>query len=159
MRLFTKYSRVNIVASILALVLGSIGYFFTVRYVLVHELDDTLRTEEAEILDNVHRRDRLPDPANYVDQQIQYNPATREVPRKFHQTTWNDLVATAGKPAGARNHDQDHPFRELVFSIRVGGQLYTVSIAKSEEETEDLLMLIMVITAGMIVILLGVLFL
>jgi signal transduction histidine kinase len=159
MRLFTKYSRVNIVASILALVLGSIGYFFTVRYVLVHELDDTLRIEEAEILDNVRRRDRLPEPANYVDQQIQYNPSAREVARKFRQTTWGDLVATAGKPPGARNHDPGHPFRELVFSIRAQGQLYTVSIAKSEEETEDLLTLIMLVTAGMVVILLGVLFL
>ena len=159
MRLFTKYSRVNIVGSILALVLGSIGYFFTVRYVLVHELDDTLSIEEAEILDNVHRRHRLPEPANYVDQQIQYIPSVTEVPRKFRQTTWGELVATAGKPPGARDHDPDHPYRELVFSVHVGGQLYTISIAKSEEETEDLLMLIMLITAGMIVILLAVLFL
>lgn len=159
MRLFTKYSRVNIVASILALVLGSIGYYFIVRYVLVHELDDTLKIEEAEILDNVQHRDRLPEPANYVDQQIRFNPATSEVPRVFRQTTWGDLVSTAGKPPGARNHDPDHPFRELVFSVHVGGQLYTVSVAKSEEETEDLLFLIMLVTAGMIVILLGVLFL
>ncbi len=70
MKLFTKYSRVNIVASILALLLGSIGYYFAVRYVLVHQLDDTLKIEEAEILDHVKNLDRLPEPANYRDQQI-----------------------------------------------------------------------------------------
>jgi signal transduction histidine kinase len=159
MRLFTKYSRVNIVASILALALGSIGYFFAVRYVLVHQLDDTLKIEEAEILDNVQHRNRLPEPANYRDQQIQYVAATAEVPRVFRHTTWGDLVSSAGKAPGARDHGPDHPYRELLFSVRVGGQLFTVSIAKSEEETEDLLGLIMLVTAGMIVLLLGVLFL
>lgn len=159
MRLFTKYSRVNIVASILALTLGSIGYFFAVRYVLVHQLDDTLKIEEAEIMDNVQHRHRLPEPANYRDQQIQYVAATAEVTRIFRHTTWGDLVSSAGKAPGARDHDPDHPYRELIFSVRVGGQLYTVSIAKSEEETEDLLGLIMLVTAGMIVLLLGVLFL
>ncbi len=75
MKLFTKYSRVNIMASILALLLGSIGYYFTVRYVLVHQLDDTLKIEEAEIMDAVTNRHRLPEPANYRDQQILYTPA------------------------------------------------------------------------------------
>lgn len=159
MRLFTKYSRVNIVASILALVLGSIGYFIAIRYVLVHQLDDTLKIEEAEILDNVQHRHRLPEPANYRDQQIQFIPATVPVQRIFRHTSWGDLVSTAGKAPGARDRDPDHPYRELLFSVTVGGQLYTVSIAKSEEETEDLLQLIMLITAGMIITLLGVLFL
>ena len=47
MQLFTKYSRVNIIASILALLLGSIGYYFTVRYVLVHQLDETLEDRRS----------------------------------------------------------------------------------------------------------------
>ena len=53
MNLFTRYSRVNILSSILAFLLGSIAYYFTIRYVLIHQLDDTLRIEEAEILDFV----------------------------------------------------------------------------------------------------------
>jgi signal transduction histidine kinase len=159
MRLFTKYSRVNIIASILALVVGSLGYLFAVRYVLVHQLDDTLKIEEAEILDNVQHHHHLPEPANYRDQQIQYIPATAPVQRVFRHTTWGDLVSTAGRAPGARNRNPGHPYRELLFSIRSGDQLYTVSIAKSEEETEDLLGLIMVITAGMIILLLLVLFL
>ena len=61
MKLFTKYSRVNIIASILALLLGSIGYYFTVRYVLIHQLDEALKIEEAEILDFTLNRGQLPE--------------------------------------------------------------------------------------------------
>src|ERR1700678_4160362 len=97
MRLFTKYSRVNILASILALVLGSAGYFFAVRLVLVHQLDNTLRIEEAEILDNVQHHDRLPPPANYRDQQIAYIPAEKEMPGIFRNTTRCELDAETEK--------------------------------------------------------------
>src|ERR1700733_8210909 len=148
MRLFTKYSRVNILASILALVLGSAGYFFAVRLVLLHQLDNTLRIEEAEIMDNVQHHDRLPQPANYRDQQIAYMPAQTQVARAFRNTTFGELqVETGGVDGGGtrRGRNPRHPFRELLFPVRVGGQLYTVSVAQSEEETEDLLELIMLI--------------
>ncbi len=149
MKLFTKYSRVNIMASILALLLGSIGYYFAVRLVLIHQLDSTLKIEEAEILDVVKNKDRLPEPANYRDQQIRFLPATAPVSRTFLHT----------KKLGGHRHDEMEPYRELLFSVRVAGQYYTVSVSNSEEETEDLLMLIMMITAGMILLLLGTLFL
>lgn len=148
MKLFTKYSRVNIMASILALLLGSIGYYFTVRLVLIHQLDSTLKIEEAEILDFVKNKDRLPEPANYRDQKIVFLPAAEPVKRVFLHTE---------KPGGHR-HEME-PYRELLFSVSVAGQYYTVSVSNSEEETEDLLMLIMMITAGMILLLLGTLFL
>ncbi|HLZ88119.1 MAG TPA: HAMP domain-containing sensor histidine kinase [Puia sp.] len=146
MRLFTKYNRVNIVASILALLLGSISYYFAVRYVLVSELDDNLRTEEAEVLDHVRTRNELPEPASYKDQQVRFEPAARQVKRQFQHT----------RLRMGRHHWE--PFRELVFSVEIAGQWHTVFIDVSEEETEDLLMLIMLITAGMIILLLSLLF-
>jgi signal transduction histidine kinase len=148
MKLFDKYSRVNIVASVLALLVGSFVYYFSVRYVLINELDDTLKVEEAEIMDHAATHGQLPEPANYRDQKISYLPVTTAIRRKFYHTT---------KPES--HHKENEPYRELAFSVRVKGQLYTVLVAKSEEETEDLLELIMLITAGMILLLLGTLFL
>jgi signal transduction histidine kinase len=147
MRLFTKYNRVNIVASILALLLGSIGYYFAVRYVLISELDDGLKTEEAEIADHVRIRNQLPEPANYRDQQVFLEPVSAPVRRHFFH---NRL------PIGRKGRME--PFRELVFPVRVSGQSYAVYVAVSEEGSEDLLMLIMLITAGMIGLLLSILF-
>jgi signal transduction histidine kinase len=147
MKLFTQYSRVNIVASILALLVGSIGYYFTMRYVLIHQLDDTIKVEEAEILSNIRTRGQLPPPSDYHDQQISYEPATAAVLRHYLNTT--RIV----------HHHHEEPYRELVFSALAAGRLYTVTIGVSEEATEDLLAMIMAITAGMILLLLGTLFL
>lgn len=145
MKLFVKYSRVNIVASILALLVASIVYYFSVRYVLIRELDDSLKVEEEEILQYVRVQDRLPEPTSYRDQLITYQPAgPTEVRRKFHHTM-----------KAAPHHKGKDAYRELLFPIRAGGQLYTVSVAKSEEETDDLLQLMMLITPGMILLLLG----
>src|SRR5579863_1063650 len=147
MKLFTQYSRVNIVASILALLVGSTGYYFTMRYVLIHQLDDTIRVEEAEILNTIRTTGVLPAPTDYHDQQISYEPATTPVKRHFINT--RRLIH--------RHHEE--PYRELIFSADAGGQLYTVTVGVSEEGSEDMLALIMTITAGMILLLLGTLFL
>ncbi|HEV2481688.1 MAG TPA: HAMP domain-containing sensor histidine kinase [Puia sp.] len=177
MRLFTKYSRVSIMASVLALLLGSVGYFFAVRFVLVHELDDAIRIEEEEILDNVARHGHLPKPANYRDQQIAYVPAQQPEQPRWVNTTWGYLESQLtnainlgdtteepeanSRPRGrhARKRDPDDPCRALIFPVRVGNQYYTAYVSKSEEETEDLLVVIMFLTAGMILLMLGILFL
>ncbi|HVU95583.1 MAG TPA: HAMP domain-containing sensor histidine kinase [Puia sp.] len=147
MRLFTKYNRVNIVASIGALLLGSVSYYFAVRYVLVSELDDHLRLEESEVLDFVHRRNALPEPATYRDQRIHFEDAERPVKRHFTQTYL---------PEGRKGKLE--AYRELRFSVMTAGQWHTVFVDVSEEETEDLLMWIMLITAVMIGLLLSILF-
>jgi signal transduction histidine kinase len=116
--------------------------------VLIHQLDDTLKIEEAEIMNHVKTRDRLPEPANYRDQQISFTPSPAAIKRKFINTHWFDP-----------RHHQNRPFRQLLFSVVAGGQTYTVSVGKSEVETEDLLGWIVLITAGMILLLLGILFL
>lgn len=148
MKLFTRYSRINILASIMALLLGSMGYYFMIRGILIHELDDALKVEEAEILSHVRTLDQLPEPSSYRDQQISFAPATTSVRRQFINIT---------RP-GRRHQDESQPFRQLLFPVTVKGQVYTVSVTKSEEETEDLLEWIMLVTAGMILVLLGILF-
>jgi len=147
MRLFTKYNRVNIVASILALLLGSVTYYFTVRYVLVSQLDDNLRTEEEEVLDHVRTKNTLPEPANYRDQQVRFEAADGPVKRRFSHTRLAE-----------ERKGKEEPYRELRFSVSAGGQWHTAYIAVSEEETEYLLMWIMLITAGMIALFLSILF-
>jgi signal transduction histidine kinase len=148
MNLFTRYSRVNFIASTLAFLVGSVAYYFIIHYVLIHELDDTIKIEEAEILNSVKTRDRLPEPANYRDQQIIYTPSANPVIRHFINTDWVEP-----------GHHEREAFRQLVFSVIAGGQRYTVSIGKSEEETEHLLLWILLITGGVILLLLGTLFL
>jgi signal transduction histidine kinase len=148
-KLFTHYSRINILASILALVLGSIGYYFIIRTVLIHQLDDTLEVEEAEILTHVQQKDQLPEPSNYRDQQISFMPARAPIDRQFINIIRPDSFF----------HNERRPFRQLIFSVSAQGQMYTVTVSKSEEETRELEKWIMLVTAGMILLLLGILYL
>jgi signal transduction histidine kinase len=133
-------------ASILALLLGSVSYYFAVRYVLIRELDDHLRLEEAEVLDHVRTQNQFPEPAIYGDQQVRFEPADGPVKHHFTHTK---LQNDKGKP---------EPYRELRFSVQAKGKWATVFVDVSEEETEDLLMWIMLITAAMIGLLLSFLF-
>lgn len=99
------------------------------------------------MLDHVRARNELPEPANYRDQQVRFEPAAGKVKRQFSNT----------KIAQGR-HGHWESFRELQFSVQAAGEWYTVYIDVSEEETESLLMWIMLITAGMIGLLLSFLF-
>lgn len=119
-----------------------------IRGILIHELDDALRVEEAEILSHVHTLDQLPEPSSYRDQQISFAPAATPVRRQFINFTRLEH----------HRHDEWQPYRQLLFPVTVKGQVYTASVTKSEEETEDLLAWIMLVTAGMILVLLGILF-
>jgi signal transduction histidine kinase len=147
MKLFARYSRVNIIASMIALLLGSLTYYFIIRYVLIRQLDNTLKVEEAEILDFVRTRDRLPEPANYRDQQISFLEGTSGIERRFVDTVWTDTRSGAHRP-----------FRQLLFSVSAGGRIWHVTVGKSEEEANHLLGWILMVTLGMVVLLIAILF-
>ncbi|MBS1668937.1 MAG: HAMP domain-containing histidine kinase [Bacteroidetes bacterium] len=147
MKLIAKYNRVNIIATIAVMLSASICYFFMLRYVLIRQLDNTLKVEEAEILNYVKRNNRLPEATHYRDQQIRFDPAEGPVKRKF-----NNIELVDG------HEHETNPYRELVFPISVGNQFYKASVTKTEEEMEDLVMLIVLITMGLIILLLLILF-
>ena len=44
MKLFAKYNRINIVATIFVFVAGCAAFYFVLRYVLLRQLDGSLRT-------------------------------------------------------------------------------------------------------------------
>jgi signal transduction histidine kinase len=143
MKLFDKYSRFNILATILVLLLGSICYYFIIRYVLLRQLDDTLRIEEAEILDFVKLKNHLPEPANYKDQLISFEDSEPNLIRHFQS-----------RGLFIQSDQERKPYRQLIFPVTVNGQTYQAIVSKSQVETEDLLGLIVLITVGVIVLLL-----
>ena len=143
MKLFTKYSRVNLVATIMVLVAGSICYYFIVRYTLLRQLDNTLKVEEAEIIDFVKNKGQLPEPTNYKDQLIRFKSTEFPVRRRFRSISLYDQA-----------EKEKDLYRTLIFPISVQGQNYEVSVSKSQAEKEDLLVLIVIITIGVVILLL-----
>lgn len=144
MKLFTKYNRVNIGATILVFLIGSIGFYFALHYVLIRQLDDSLKAEQQEVVSYVAQHNELPFIQNTKHQWIDIKPGA--VPQ-LHR--WPQSVEIYNP----REQEQE-TVRQLVFGIAAGGKAYRVTVNKSVTETEDLLQLIILVTVTMIFLLL-----
>jgi signal transduction histidine kinase len=140
MKLFVKYGRINFVAVLAVLFIGSIAYYYIIRYVLIHQLDDTLKVEEQEILDFVQKKEKLPEPSHYRDQSVYFTETDQEIRRKFSSVKLN-------------GH-----FRQIQFSVFASGRRFIATVSKSQEEADDLIGLIVLITAFILMLLFLVLF-
>jgi signal transduction histidine kinase len=147
MKLISKYNRINIIATILVLLSASTSYYFIVRFVLIHQLDNSLKVEESEIWDYVQKNNRLPEATNYRDQNTSFTRAEGPLNRSFH----NVRILTG-------RHHESNTYRELIFPIAVQGEQYKTTVTKPEAEVEDLISLIVLITIGVISLLLLILF-
>ena len=142
MKLFDKYNRLNITATILTFVIGSCTFYFLLSYILIRELDERLQTEQQEIQAYVSAHNTLPEIIPTKDQFTTYEPAN---------TKSNTTFLTVRNKQDKENED----LREIQFTVLTGGKLYLVKVATPLEETEALLQVIIAVTIAMI----GILFL
>src|SRR3569833_1024073 len=140
MRLFTKYNRVNIIATIATFLVSSVAFYFVLFYVLRGQLDVSLSSEEQEFEEYVRLHDQVPEIQNTRHQWITALKVDKPLERRV-------FSSTAYQPA---DDDEEEHVRELTFPIKAGGQWYNVTVSRSETETEDLLQLIILVTLGVI---------
>ncbi len=148
MKLLAKYNRVNIPITIGTLLISSVAYYFILHLVLIHQLDKDLLIEKQEILNHVKEKGALPEASNYKDQQIKFTAIPYGNSKEKFLT---DIVHE-------KNDDEQETFRRLDFPITVNDIQYTATVTKSQEETEDIVRLILWITFAVIAFLLSVLF-
>lgn len=140
MKLFTKYNRVNIAATILTFVIGSIAFYFVLKYVLIRQLDQNLQAEQQEIVDYLNTYHTLPEIQNTKHQWINIQITSQAIQEtKPHSIQ----VFNIGE-------DEMQSIRQLIFQVNAGKKLYTITVNHSETETEDLLQLIILVTICMI---------
>src|SRR6478735_12681185 len=144
MKLFTKYNRVNITATILTFIVGSIAFYFVLDYVLTGQLDRSLRVEQQEILSYIQKNKRLPEVQNTRHQWMMISPSDHSIPHP----------KPSGTDAFNPNEKETEPIRQLLFTVTVEGKLYQVSVSQSKTEKEDLLQLIILVTICMIALIL-----
>jgi signal transduction histidine kinase len=140
MRLFTKYGRINFIAILAVLFAGSVCYYYIIRFVLIDQLDETLKVEEQEIQDFVMKKGMLPEASHYRDQAVYFTETDRLFKRRFISARLN-------------GH-----FRQILFPVAAEGKLYIATVSKSQEGVDDLIGLIVLITGGVLLLLLLVLF-
>jgi signal transduction histidine kinase len=142
MKLFTKYSRINLLATIIIFLIASTAFYFTLRLVFISQIDEDLKIEEKEIETYVKEHDQLPESISVNDQLISYKPASDPAKRYFTTRMMNENV-----------HEREK-FRQLVFTIKAGNQWYQAIVSKSLEETETLTRSILVIVFTTILVIL-----
>ena len=148
MRLLSRYNRVNIPATVIVLLVSGLCYYFIIRSVLLNQLDNDLKVEEQEINDYIKLNGHLPDPSDNKDQSVSF------------QQTDKALVNRSFRSIRLFYKDDNEwiSSRQMLFPVAAEGKTYTVSISKSEEETENLIQFILLITLGIVLILLLLLF-
>ena len=60
MKLFTKYNRINVFATVGIFLLASVAFYFLLRYIIIDQVDQDLRIEENEIETSVKTFHKLP---------------------------------------------------------------------------------------------------
>jgi len=150
MKLSAWYNRVNIFTAIVVLIITGIIYYLVIHLILTNKLDKDLEVEENEIRQYTETYQKLPLPASYLDQQVSYSEAKDNAAdvREFSYTTYYNA-----------KEDETEPGRRLITTVKLKGKNIQVTIIKSRVESEDLVRVILLITLGVTVILLGLLFL
>jgi two-component system sensor histidine kinase QseC len=144
MKLFTKYNRTNIITTITIFIIGSIAFFFVIRYVLVEQLDEDLRSEQQEIIQYTKKFNHFAPIIPTKDQltNIDSTDVLLHKDKFYSLKKWNPIK------------DEDEWFRQISFITTLNNVSYEVTVSDSEEETYDLLKLIIAITVAMIALIL-----
>ncbi|MEO7961555.1 MAG: histidine kinase dimerization/phospho-acceptor domain-containing protein, partial [Ginsengibacter sp.] len=142
MKLLSKYNRVNVPVMIGSLVVSSIAFYFILHFVLLNQLDKDLVIEEQEINEYVAHNQLLPRTSSYPDQVI----AFYQVKAAPHRSFSSAKIYNKGK-------QEKELYRQLVFQVVVQDKLYAATVRKSQQESEDLLKLIVSITLAVILLL------
>lgn len=142
MKLQAQYNKATIISSIIVLLIAGIGYYILLRYVLVEQLDEALRVEEVEIIDYIRKNNELPEATTYKDQRIDFKKVNKTFAEDFSTLELYDP-----------EEKEKELSRRLIFPVMVSGQNYTASVTKSQEATEELIGVILLITLALILIL------
>ena len=145
MKLFAKYNRLNLLATVIIFLSASIVFYYFIRAELIRQVDDDLQIEKTEIEAFINKHDQLPEvmPVRHLVISFQ------EIKKPLTDMYFQSFVAN-----DSSEKDRDE-FRSLVFGIRANGKEYQASVMKPLENTENLLWSILAIIFSTILIMLA----
>jgi signal transduction histidine kinase len=146
MKLFTRYNRITMMLTAMVMLVMGIIYYYVISGILTSQVDKDLDLEEQEIFSYVKQYRTLPKVYEPDHQFIYFTPETKPVKRRYIDTRYKEP-----------DDNELEPARGLISSVTLNGKQYQIRIIQSTVETEDLIQVIFLITAGVIAILLLVL--
>jgi len=149
MKLFTRYNRINLLATVIVFLLSGISFYFLLRFVLIDQVDDDLKIEQHEIQNYVQQYNRLPEIIAVKDQLISYQPVVSDGGSKNFS---NIRMRNSGE-------SEKEMYRQYIFYIHAANQWWQVSVSKSLEGTDNIIKSVVSITLITIVLILVISFL
>ncbi len=144
MKLFTRYNRINLLATVIIFLLSGLAFYFLLKYILIDQLDEDLKIEQHEIQTYANKYHQLPEIIPVRDQHISYMAIEKDGGEREFASMWL-------KDASEKEPEL---FRELTFFIDVNKQWYRVTVRKSLEGTDDMIHSIVTITLVTILVIL-----
>jgi two-component system sensor histidine kinase QseC len=141
MKLFTRYNRLNIMATVMVFMVGGFTFYLLLHYILVQQVDSTLQSEQQEIYQYVKIHGDLPEILNTKDQHEVYSKGV-PVPEGYGTVNYKS------------NGHEKKLYRDIRFNIDVKGETYGVIVSKPLRKTQLLLNLIIFVTLAMIALIL-----
>ena len=142
MKLFTRYFRINLLATLAIFLLASIAYYFLLWYVMLYQVDEDLKIEQREIENYVSRYNRAPEAVSVKDQQMSNEPAA--VKERVHS------FQTIHSPDASEKED----FRQISFTLPAGNRWMLFKVSKSLEGMQHMNRSIIGISLATIVLIL-----
>lgn len=133
MKLFARYNRTNLAATIVIFLLASVAFSFLIQYVLLHQVDDNLKIEKREIRSYVDKFGKLPESVQVKHESISFQLA-------------EDAIKERLVTIKSEDRNEDEPMRELTFSVNVNGRWYKAVVRTSLQDTDDMIRSIILIT-------------
>lgn len=149
MKLAAHYNRTNIFITVTLLIIGAVIYFLAINYIARKQLDNDLSEEVGEVVDYISTNHKLPKQVDFdEDQTIFIKTNKKDITPRFFDTVYVNS-----------KEKENEPGRAVETIIRLNESYYRVIITVSRESTEYLLQFVGIITLGLMICLLLVLFL
>ena len=121
MKLFTRYFRINLIATLSIFLLAGIAFYYVLWFLMIRQVDEDLRIEQREIETYAAKYQRPPEPVNVKDQRISFEISPNS--ERLHR------FSTIQSP----DRNERENFRQLSFTLPVGGQWILFKVSKSLE--------------------------
>jgi signal transduction histidine kinase len=143
MKLFTKYTRINLLVMVIVFLLSALSTYLWTNYVLIREMDGDLSGIRHSIQDYYNQYHQLPPAGHALDEeQVTYQPIGQE--------TKDDEFTLVTRYS--QREQKMHNFRQLIFTLHAGDRLYKVTIAKPLEGLHHLSRAILLVSLATILI-------
>ncbi len=130
--------------SFVILLIGGLGIFYTLQYMLDHEMDENLHHTRAVLNKELGKMNELPPIVEIMDEVIDIREVRMPSTIEVYKDTFR-LVREEGE-------EELEPFRQYIYTDMIKGKYYQIALNHSKFDSEDLLIAITGLIVGFLLL-------